>query len=60
MTIQRKPTKVQKKMIGLMGGAFGLMFLWLIPELQGIFSSGTEDTYSEWVFDLPLWGTPGS
>ena len=53
---QRKPTSVQKKMIYLMGGAFGFLFIWLVPELQGVISSGEEDTYSEWVWDLPgIW-----
>jgi hypothetical protein len=42
-------------MIGLMGAAFLAMFLWVIPELIGVFSEEAEDTFSEWVWDLPLW-----
>lgn len=56
---QRRPTRVQMVMIALMGVAFGALGLWLIPELIGVFSSGTEDTYSEWVFDLDLWAVLG-
>lgn len=52
---QRKPTRVQKTMIGFMAAAFTSLFLWLIPEVQGIVSKKPEDTYSEWVWDLPLW-----
>ena len=34
--------------------AFGSMLLWAIPELIGSFSPEAEDTYSEWVWDLPF------
>lgn len=53
MKFRRSPTKVQKVMIALMAVAFGALGLWLIPELIGVFSPAVEDTYSEWVFDLP-------
>ena len=53
---QRKPTKSQWLMIGFMVTAFTSLFLWLIPEVRGIISKEPEDTYSEWVWDLPLWG----
>ncbi len=52
---QRKATPIQKTMIGLMAVAFLSLGLWLIPEVRGIFSKQPEDTYSEWVWDLPLW-----
>ncbi len=56
MTFRRKPTEVQGVMIALMASVFVLLGVWLVPELIGVFSHGTEDTYSEWVFDLPtLW-----
>ncbi len=51
---QRKATPVQKLMIGLMIPMWVSLFLWLIPEVQGVFSSASEDTYSEWVWDLNL------
>ncbi len=54
---QRKPTKPQQAMIALMAIAFTSLALWLIPEVQGIISKKPEDTYSEWVWDLPLWAT---
>ena len=46
-------------MITYMAVAFFSLFLWLIPEVQGILSKKPEDTYSEWVWDLPLWATLG-
>lgn len=52
-----KPTRVQWLMIGLMAVAFGALLVWTVPELIGVFSPDQEDTYSEWVWDLPLWGT---
>ena len=55
MTKQRKPTRVQKAMIFLMALAFTALLLWAIPELIGVVSPAAEDTYSEWVWDLPLW-----
>jgi len=51
---RRKPTKAQGVMIALMGSVFVLLGVWLVPELIGVFSPGTEDTYSEWVWDLPV------
>ena len=55
MKKQVKPTPVQKLMILYMGILWTSAFMWLIPELRGIFARGYEDTYSEWVWDLPLW-----
>lgn len=52
---QVAPTKVQKGMIGLMAVAWTSLLLWLVPEVTGILSPDAEDTYSEWVWDLPLW-----
>lgn len=49
---RRDPTPTQRLMIALMVGAFTFLLLWLIPELIGIFDPATEDTFSEWVFDL--------
>lgn len=51
------PTGVQKLMIALMIPVWVSLFLWLIPEVRGIFDPAAEDTYSEWVWDLPLWAT---
>lgn len=51
---QRKPSKVQKLMIALMGIAFAALLIWLVPELIGVLSPAAEDTYSEWVWDLPF------
>ncbi len=51
---QRKPTRVQLIMIILMGIAFGALLVFLVPELIGVVNSTGEDTYSEWVWDLPL------
>lgn len=59
MARQRKPTKVQGLMIGLMAVAWASLSLWMIPEVRGIFDPAQEDTYSEWVWDLPLWATLG-
>lgn len=53
--VQREPTEVQKWMIGLMGCALLFFGAWLVPETVGVLSSGSEDTFSEWVWDLPLW-----
>ena len=55
MKYQRRPTTVQTVMIVCMGVAFGALFIWLVPELLGAFSPAAEDTYSEWVWDQPLW-----
>lgn len=54
MKYQRKATPVQKLMVTLMGIAVGALLLWAVPELMGAFSPEAEDTYSEWVWDLPL------
>ena len=43
-------------MIGLMASSVLMLLFWSAIELVGVFSSESEDTYSEWVFDLPLWG----
>lgn len=42
-------------MIVLMIPVWVSLFLWLIPEVRGIVDPAAEDTYSEWVWDLPLW-----
>lgn len=55
MMFRRSPTRVQWVMIVLMGVAFGALLLWTIPELLGVASPDAEDTYSEWVWDLPFW-----
>lgn len=52
---QRKPTPVQVAMITLMGLAYFFMATWLIPEVKGVLDPAAEDTYSEWVWDLPGW-----
>lgn len=35
---------------------FGFI-VFAIPEVLGILDPAPEDTFSEWVWDLPLWGT---
>lgn len=50
----RRLTRVQKWLAGLMGGAFTLLGIWLVPEIAGILDPAAEDTYSEIIFDLPL------
>lgn len=55
MMKQRKATGVQNLMIGLMLIVWGSLFMWVVPEVRGIFNPADEDTYSEWVWDLPLW-----
>jgi hypothetical protein len=52
---QRRPSRVQVLMIALMGLAAAALAGWAIPELIGVFTECTECTYSEWVWDLPLW-----
>lgn len=52
---QVKPTGVQSLMIALMGLAYAALFIFTIPEVRGILAGGEEDTYSEWVWDLPPW-----
>ena len=49
-----KPTKTQAVMVGLMVLAFSAMLVWVVPELMGVFSEAAEDTYSEFIWDLPL------
>lgn len=56
MKYRRKPTKTQRVMIALMGIAFAALLAWTVPELIGVFSPAAEDTYSEWVWDLPFLG----
>lgn len=55
MKFQRNPTRTQVVMIVLMATAFLALTIWAIPELVGVLSPESEDTYSEWVWDLPLW-----
>lgn len=55
MKFRVKPTRVQVLMIALMVIALTSLLAWVVPELIGVFSPTAEDTYSEWVFDLPLW-----
>lgn len=43
-------------MIVLMGLAFFFLAVWAVPEIIGIVSPAAEDTFSEWVFDLPWYG----
>lgn len=52
---QRKPTPVQSLMIVLMGFAYFTLAVWLVPEIRGVLSAAKEDTFSEWVWDLPQW-----
>lgn len=54
MEFQVKPTRPQIVLIALMGLSLLMALFWVIPEMMGVFSTGAEDTYSEWVFDLPL------
>jgi hypothetical protein len=42
-------------MIVLMAVAFAALLLWVIPEMLGVLSPNVEDTFSEWVWDLPWW-----
>ena len=54
MIFRRRPTRVQWVMIALMAIAFAALLLWVVPEVLGIASPEAEDTFSEWVWDLPL------
>lgn len=54
---QRAATPVQRVMVFLMLFAYGTLAVWLVPEVRGILSPAREDTYSEWVWDLPGWTT---
>lgn len=56
MKYRRSPTFVQVAMIALMVIALAALIGWSIPELAGVFSEEVEDTYSEWVWDLPVAG----
>lgn len=51
---QRYPTGIQKVMIALLGVAALSIGMFALPEIAGIFSPELEDTFSEWVWDLPL------
>ncbi len=51
----RRATRSQKIMGLLMGGVFVLAGIWLVPEIIGIVSPATEDTYTELVRDQPGW-----
>lgn len=55
MKYRVRPTLSQWAMILLMGLAAAALLGWLGFELAGAFSTQREDTYSEWVWDLPLW-----
>ena len=48
---RRPATRVQRVMAVLMIIALTALLLWTIPELIGVFSGNTEDTWSEWVWD---------
>ena len=52
---RRRPTPIQTVMIVLMAVAFAALLAWTIPEVMGVLSPETEDTYSEWVWDLSGW-----
>lgn len=52
---QRKPTRVQVGMIALIAIAFFALLGFAVPEVAGILSPGEEDTFSEFIWDLPLW-----
>lgn len=54
MMFRRSPTRIQKVMIVLMGIAVGALLVWAVPEVMGVVSAAAEDTYSEWVWDLPF------
>ena len=41
-------------MAACIGVAFLAFFVFLIPEIIGVISPAAEDTFSEWVFDLPI------
>lgn len=42
-------------MIALLTIALAAIVAFAVPEVAGIISPGAEDTFSEWVWDLPLW-----
>lgn len=48
------PTPIQKVMIALLAVAAVAVGLFAVPEIAGVISPAAEDTFSEWVFDLPL------
>lgn len=56
MKFRVSPTKKQIPMVILMAIVWISLFLWVIPEIFGVISPEFEDTYSEWVWDLPIWG----
>lgn len=39
----------------LMAIAMLALLLWVVPEMMGVLSEEAEDTFSEWVWDLPAW-----
>ena len=51
--MQVKPTGVQAVMAALMGVAYLALIIFTIPELRGVVSGTEEDTYSEFIWDLP-------
>ena len=56
MKFRRRPTTVQWVMIGALSAAFVSIAVFVVPEVVGILSSSSEDTFSEWVWDLELPG----
>lgn len=54
MKYQRKATKVQVLMAVLIGVCFLSLVGFAIPEIAGIISPELEDTFSEFIWDLPL------
>jgi high-affinity Fe2+/Pb2+ permease len=55
MKYLRKATTPQKWMIVLMGIAVGALIPWTVIELIGALDGKqNENTYSEWVWDLPI------
>ena len=52
-------TRGQWVMVILMAVFWASALFWAYPEMLGVLSDATEDTYSEWVWDLPFWATAG-
>ena len=53
MTYRRAPTAPQRRLIVYMLAAVVAMAFWTEVEVRGVLSPAEEDTYSEWVWDLP-------
>ena len=47
--------KAQWVMVILMTIFWVSALVWVVPELIGVFSEAAEDTYSEVIWDLPIW-----